>query len=68
MGRSFPDVRMTRPLPSTFRRGRRLPDPCLRHLWLASLGGLVVAQRAIGAAARLARHEVERKLRRSQAS
>ena len=59
---------MTRLLPGHRRRGACLPDPSLRHLWLACLGGLVVAQRALAAAARLARHEVERKRRRVQAS
>jgi|GEM_PF-4260106 len=58
---------MTRLLPPALRRGSSLPDPSLRHLWLASLGGLVIARRAVSAATRLARHEVERKLRLVQA-
>lgn len=59
---------MTRLLPRALRRGSSLPDPSLRHVWLASLGSMVIAQRAVGAATRLARQEVERKLRRAQAS
>lgn len=59
---------MPRLLPRALRRGASLPDPSLRHLWLASLGGLVMARRAVSAATRLARQEVERKLRLAQAT
>lgn len=59
---------MSRKTSTNRRRTAALPDPTLRHVWLAGLGGVALAQR--GASARLAsaKHQVERIAQRIQAN
>lgn len=50
----------TRKRPSTRHRDASLPDPTLRHLWLAGLGGIALAQRGANARLHAVKQQVER--------